>query len=234
MNDEVLISLNSVTVCYDDLPAIENVCLDVHKGDFMAVVGPNGGSKTTMFRTILGLITPTKGTVRAFGTSPSSACRRMGYVPQFGLFDRKYPITTEEVVRMGLRPKQPLFPFCCKNDNNNVKKVMEFAGIESLKDKRIGDLSGGQIQRALLARALVCKPEVLLLDEPTASLDPEMRGSVIEILEKTAENGVTVMMITHDIGSIDGKVNRIVHVDRTVKEIDVNKLQKQTQYGAIL
>lgn len=233
MNDEVLISLDSVTVCYDGTPAIENACLNIHKGDFVAVVGPNGGGKTTLFRTILGLISPTKGTVQTFGTSPSSACRRMGYVPQFGLFDRKYPITTEEVVRMGLRPKQSLFPFCHKNDKNDVEKVMRFAGIETLKDKRIGDLSGGQIQRTLLARALVCKPEVLLLDEPTASLDPKMRGSVIEILEKTVENNVTVMMITHDIGSINGKVNRIVHVDRTVKEIDVNELQKR-QCGLVL
>ncbi|MBE6528719.1 MAG: ABC transporter ATP-binding protein [Thermoplasmata archaeon] len=216
---EPLVTLQDVSAGYDGSAILHNVNLELREGDFMAVVGPNGGGKTTLFRTILGLIEPMGGDIRVTGTTPSKGCVNIGYVPQFGSFDRKYPALAEEVVTMGLRQSQTFNPFSRK-DKEAVRKAMEYTGVDAFARKRIGDLSGGQMQRTLLARALVSGPRILLLDEPTASLDPEMRSGVYNILRKASSDGITVMMITHDLKGAEDCVNRIVKVDRTVTEID--------------
>lgn len=212
-------TLQDVSAGYDGSAILHNVNLELREGDFMAVVGPNGGGKTTLFRTILGLIEPMGGDIRVTGTTPSKGCVNIGYVPQFGSFDRKYPALAEEVVTMGLRQNQTFNPFS-RNDKGAARKAMEYTGVDAFARKRIGDLSGGQMQRTLLARALVSGPRILLLDEPTASLDPEMRSGVYNILRKASSDGITVMMITHDLKGAEDCVNRIVKVDRTVTEID--------------
>ncbi|MBR2254800.1 MAG: ABC transporter ATP-binding protein [Candidatus Methanomethylophilaceae archaeon] len=212
-----LVSMKGVSAGYGGADIIRDVDLELREGDFMAVVGPNGGGKTTLFRTVLGIITPSKGTVEVMGTSPSKGCREIGYVPQFGSFDRKYPVLAREVVAMGLRSRQGLSPF--SKDTGSVEEVMEYTGVSAFADRRIGDLSGGQMQRTLLARALVSHPKMLLLDEPTASLDPEMKAGVYEILAKARSDGVTVMMVTHEVEGVEDLVNRMVRVDRCVHEI---------------
>ncbi len=220
--DGSLITLDNVSAGYGRGLVIHDVSLELHKGDFMAVIGPNGGGKTTLFRTILGLINASYGTVSVMGMPPSKGCRYIGYVPQFGAFDRKYPVYAEEVVRMGLRSGQGILPFKGKDDDERVRKAMEYTGVDVFSGRRIGDLSGGQLQRTLIARALVGNPEILLLDEPTASLDPDMRSGIMDILRKVHSDGITVMMISHDFESINGMVNRAIHVDRHVEEIDAS------------
>lgn len=218
--DENLIVLDNVSSGYGRGLVIHDVSLEFRKGDFMAVIGPNGGGKTTLFRTILGLISPSYGTVTVMGLPPSKGCRYVGYVPQFGAFDRKFPVYAEEVVRMGLRSSQGILPFKGKDDDERVRKAMEYTGVDSFSNRRIGDLSGGQLQRTLIARALVSDPEILLLDEPTASLDPDMRSGIMDILRNVHSDGMSVMMISHDFENISGLVNRAVHVDKHVEEID--------------
>jgi len=213
-----LITLRGVSAGYGGTPILHDIDLDLNDGDFMAVVGPNGGGKTTLFRTILGLIEPLEGEVSVMGSAPSKGCVNIGYVPQFGSFDRKYPVLAEEVVAMGLRSRQSLNPFA-GSDRASVKDAMEYTGSMDFARKRIGELSGGQLQRTLLARALVSRPRILLLDEPTASLDPDMRSGVYDILRKASEDGITVMMITHDLKGIEDRVTRIVRVDRELTEI---------------
>ena len=216
---EALISLTGVSAGYAGNTILRNVDLELHKGDFIAIVGPNGGGKTTLFRTILGLIQPTSGSVSVMGAAPSKGCRSIGYVPQFGSFDRKYPALAKDVVGMGLRSMQTINPFSSKGNDDLIRRAMEYTGVDAFADRRIGDLSGGQLQRTLLARALVSNPEILLLDEPTASLDPEMRSGVYDILRKASSDGATIVMITHDLSGIEDSVTRIVRVDRTVSEV---------------
>ncbi len=230
---EALITLNGVSAGYNGGTVISGVDLELREGDFMAVVGPNGGGKTTLFRTVLGLITPTEGSVKVMGASPAKGCRSVGYVPQFGAFDRKYPVLAGEVVRMGLRSRQGLSPFQPKREEE-VARAMEYTGVDAFAGERIGDLSGGQLQRTLLARALVSDPRILLLDEPTASLDPEMREGVYSILRKASGDGITVMLITHDLKGVEDLVSRVVKVDRTVTEMDVHDIFCTTCGGELL
>ncbi len=221
---DTLISVTGVTAGYGGHPILKNVSLDLRKGDFMAVVGPNGGGKTTLFRTILGLVPPSEGSVTVMGMPPSKGSRNIGYVPQFGAFDRKYPVLAREVVSMGLRPRQTINPFSGRDGGDAVEKAMEYTGVTPFSDMRIGDLSGGQLQRTLLARALVSNPGILLLDEPTASLDPEMRAGVYDILRKASDDGITVMIITHDLHGVEDCVNRVVSVDHGLAELEVDDL----------
>ncbi len=228
-----LITLKGVSSGYGGNVIIHDVDLDLREGDFMAVVGPNGGGKTTLFRTILGLIPPAAGSVEVMGLPPAKGCRDIGYVPQFGSFDRKYPALAREVVAMGLRSRQTLNPFSGR-DADGVREAMEYTGVTEFADRRIGDLSGGQLQRTLLARALVAKPRILMLDEPTASLDPEMRSGVYDILRKASSEGMTVMIITHDLDGVEDCVNRVVRVDRRVTEVEAEDLHCHICGGGIV
>lgn len=231
---EPLITLRDVSSGYGGHVIIHDVNLDLNEGDFMAVVGPNGGGKTTLFRTILGLIQPASGTVEVMGTQPSRGCRDVGYVPQFGSFDRRYPALAREVVAMGLRSHQTMNPLSGKDRAESVSRAMEYTGVDAFADKRIGDLSGGQLQRTLLARALASSPRILMLDEPTASLDPEMRSGVYDILRKASADGITVMIITHDLDGVEDCVNRVIRVDRKVTEVEPEDLHCHICGGGIV
>ncbi len=233
MTGDPLVSLTGVSSGYGRTMVLQDVDLELREGDFMAVVGPNGGGKTTLFKTILGLLEPSAGTVKVMGGPPSKGCRSIGYVPQYGAFDMKYPVVAEDVVRMGLRQKQGFSPFNRGNEDA-VAKAMEMTGVTGFKEKRIGDLSGGQMQRTLLARALASEPKILMLDEPTASLDPKMRAGVYEILAEASDEGMTVMMITHDLKGIEHRMNRIVRVDRAVSEVGREDLHALTCGGGLL
>ncbi len=233
MSDGPLVSLSGVSSGYGRTTILHDVDLELREGDFMAVVGPNGGGKTTLFRTILGLLEPSAGSVKVMGGPPSKGCRSIGYVPQSGAFDRKYPVVAGDVVRMGLRQRQGFSPFG-HGDTESVRRAMEITGVTGFADKRIGDLSGGQMQRTLLARALASEPKILMLDEPTASLDPEMREGVYGILSEASSEGITIMMITHDLKGIEDEVNRIIRVDRTASEVGREDLHALTCGGGLL
>lgn len=210
--------LDHVSAGYGSGDVVRDVSLVLHEGEFMAVTGPNGGGKTTILRTILGLLKPSCGTVMVMGKPPEAGCREAGYVPQFGSFDRKYPILAEEVVSMGLRGEKGPFRRFDRSDRVRIREAMDYAGVSEFAKMRIGDLSGGQLQRTLLARALVSKPRILLLDEPTASLDPEMRESVYSILRQAKADGISVMVVTHDIEGVSDMADRRLIADGSVTE----------------
>lgn len=223
------IELDSVNVNYADTEVLRDINLEVMDGDFMAVIGPNGGGKTTLFQTVLGLMAPSKGTVTIDGVPPADACGKIGYMPQFGRFDRKYPITVEEVVRIGLRSKEGFLPHRVLDADGRIAETMEQTGITELRNRRIGDLSGGQMQRMLLARALVSRPGILLLDEPMASIDSDMRDRMHRILSEAKGKGVTIMMITHDTDDVSDLIDRVVRVDGTLNEIDLPHMHEFTK-----
>ncbi len=181
---------------YDGNVALEDVNLTVPRGDYLALVGPNGGGKTTLLKVVLGLLKPLRGEVRVLGQTPEAGRVGVGYVPQLIEFDRDFPVRVEEVVRMGR-----LGTTDRKGDAEAIRKALALVEMDPLARRPMGDLSGGQRQRVYLARALAADPQMLLLDEPTAHLDPEISARIYELLLKLTER-MTVILTTHDIGVV--------------------------------
>jgi zinc transport system ATP-binding protein len=187
---------------------LEDVKLQVPKGDFLAIIGPNGGGKTTLLRLILGLLRPDSGTVSVLGTSPAGAVGRIGYVPQMTGFERSFPVSVMDAVLMGRLHVRGVLRGYTDADRSIALEKMELLRIAELSPRRIGDLSGGQRQRVLIARALCSEPELLLLDEPAAGIDRENQENFYHILSDINID-VTIVMATHDIGAISSYVSRI-------------------------
>jgi zinc transport system ATP-binding protein len=207
------IELRGVSFSYDELPVLEDVDLVVEPRDYLALLGPNGGGKTTLLRLVLGLLRPSRGTVRVLGETPARARGRVGYVPQRVRFDPDFPIRVIDVVRMGrLRRERMLRPFSAP-DRAVADRALATVELESLAERPIGALSGGQLQRVLIARALALEPALLLLDEPTASLDERIGTSVWELLAELSRS-MTVVVISHDIGAISRHVRSVACLNR--------------------
>lgn len=204
---EAAIELRDVWYAYGRTPALEAVDLVVREGDFLGIIGPNAGGKTTLLKVILGLLRPDRGEVRIFGRSPRRARGLVGYVPQEAGFDRGFPISVFETVRMGrLGPRSR--EASRSEDEAAVRQALARVELTGVAGARIGALSGGQLQRALIARALAAEPRVLLLDEPTASLDSRIGRSVYELLERLSAE-IPIVLVSHDIGVISRHVRTI-------------------------
>ncbi|ARM30142.1 metal ABC transporter ATP-binding protein [Prosthecochloris sp. HL-130-GSB] len=203
-----VIELSDISVTIEGTTVLEHVSLRVECGDFLAVIGPNGGGKTTLLRVILGLQPVVSGTVSIFGTAPRQASHRIGYVPQRLAYDRDFPVTVMDVVLMGRLSGKRMFSRYSSNDRERASDALRTVGLEDFGRRAIGGLSGGELQRALIARALVSDPELLLLDEPTASIDPEMKTSVYDLLDRLRETK-TIVLVTHDTGVINRHVSRV-------------------------
>lgn len=214
MNEPIVVC-EKLCVERDGAPVLNGLTLSVHKGDFLAVLGPNGGGKTTLLKVMLGLIKPSSGSVTVFGGQPGETTGRIGYVPQSLQFDRAFPISVREVVLMGRLSKSRLFRRYGREDRAKASEALEITGLTALADRRIGTLSGGELQRALIARALAGEPELLLLDEPTASVDPEMKTTIYDLLDKLKASH-TIVLVTHDTGTIAHHVSRIACLNCTL------------------
>lgn len=211
MNDYAL-ELDAVSYAYGDTPALENATLRVPRGEYLAVLGPNGGGKTTLLRLLLGLLRPDSGRVRVLGQEPRQAARRVGYMPQMTASGRAFPISVLETALMGRLSPGSRWPFWSRADREAALACLERAGVAHLARKALSDLSGGQRQRVFVARALACDPEMLLLDEPTASVDPVGRSSLQELLGELARS-LTVVLVSHDISVISRHVTCVACVD---------------------
>jgi zinc transport system ATP-binding protein len=211
--NETIISLKKICFSYDDFPVLEDIDLDVQKKEFIGIVGPNGGGKSTLLKLILGLLKPLSGKIEVLGKTPVQAHQQLGYVPQFILFDREFPITVRETVLQGrLGQTRPVFGFR-KKDIEVARESMAKTDILDLENRPIASLSGGQLQRVLIARALACEPKILLLDEPTANIDPKVEEDVFGLLKDLNEN-VTIIVVSHDIGFISHFINRVACLNR--------------------
>lgn len=215
MATAVLIKDLSYGYSEDDL-VLENACWELKEGNFAALVGPNGGGKTTLLKVILGMCAPLKGSVEVFGLPPDKALQSIGYVPQNLAFDRQFPISTREVVQMGRLSHLPWYGHYLERDKEAVDFALEKVALSDSANKLFGDLSGGQRQRALIARALVSEPRLLLLDEPTANVDAQAEADIHALLADLLKT-MTIIMVTHDLQTAMNNVGHVVLVQRTLR-----------------
>jgi zinc transport system ATP-binding protein len=206
MNSKEVVKLEDVWAYYDSSPVLRGVDLSLAAGRFLGIIGPNGGGKTTLLKIILGLIKPSRGQVWVLGQTPERSRKFAGYVAQYNLFDRDFPINVEEVVLMGRYRRRGLLRRYSREDRSKVSRILEKVGMLDFKDRQIGSLSGGEQQRVFVARALVSEPTVLLLDEPTASIAPDMQVEFYELLDKLKEQ-MAIILVSHDVSAVS------VHVD---------------------
>jgi zinc transport system ATP-binding protein len=207
-----LLALRDVTFAYDDEAILDRVSLEIGRRDFLAVIGPNGGGKTTLLKVLLGLLEPRSGRVER-SPGPSGAPAALGYVPQFASFDRDFPLRVREVVQMGrLRLRGPLRRYGSA-DRIAVASALAQLGLAPIAERPVGQLSGGQLQRTLIARALVGEPDTLLLDEPLASVDAEFREVLVDTLAELHRT-MPIVVVTHDLTPFAGVVRQIACMNR--------------------
>jgi zinc transport system ATP-binding protein len=203
--DTPILRLDGISLRRDGRDILSNICLEVQKGEFVAITGPNGGGKTTLLRIILGLQKPSAGRIERRHDSVS------GYMPQKTTVDSHFPVTVEEVVESAL-----LACSMTRNDKNRrLEETLAMLGLQDLRRRPIGHLSGGQLQRTLIARALVRKPDILLLDEPMSYLDRHAERELAEILGRLKDEGTTILMVTHSPAAVASITDRRIYIDRT-------------------
>ena len=208
-----VIELTEVSFGYQGHPTLEDVNMTIRQGDFTAMIGPNGGGKTTLLKLILGLLKPNKGTIRVMGKIPDKASHYIGYVPQNVHLNSSFPITVLDVVLMGKLTPGKLWHHSTKQDRTEAMEALEKMEIVDYAGHKIGELSGGQRQRVFISRALVTNPQVLLLDEPTASIDNKGQTEFFNLLSRL-NPGITIVVVIHDLYAISRFVKTVACVNR--------------------
>lgn len=213
METPPVVEIRGLWAAYEHEPILEDINLVINRGDFIGLIGPNGGGKSTLLKVLLGLLAPMRGEVRLFGQLPVRGRRMVGYVPQSFAFDRAFPIRVHEVVRMGRLSRHGPGRRYTEADDAAVHTALEQVDAWRLRDKPFGTLSGGQRQRVLIARALAAEPQLLILDEPTASVDPQGRADLYEIL-RTLNERMSILLVTHDMLAISSYVKSVGCLNR--------------------
>jgi len=204
-----IIEIKNLYVAYDDNLVLENINLDIYEKDFIAILGPNGGGKSTLLKALLGLLQIKTGSIKIYGKRPNESRNLFGYVPQENKFDWQFPISVIDVVLSGrLKFKKNFNFFYSKNDFEIAEELLKKFGLLDWKNKHISELSGGQKKRVFICRALVTESDILLLDEPTAELDAHIENCIYDFL-KELNSKKTIILVTHDIGIISGYVSKV-------------------------
>lgn len=215
MPKDIAIYFNNVSFSYEEKLILQNASFEVMAGELIGIIGPNGGGKTTLLKLLMGFLTPCSGMIKIFGNSPKHVLEKLSYVPQNLTYDKKFPITVKELVLSGLLSKLPWYGRYTPTQRKKAEKAMQEVNILGNQDSPIGSLSGGQMQRALIARALVSEPRVLLLDEPTANIDPQAEKDIYALLKKLSGK-MTILMVTHDLKTAIDQVDRVLCVQGNV------------------
>ena len=206
--------MKNVNFTYDRKPVLEDVNLKIRHGEFASIIGPNGSGKTTLLKLILGLIKPDTGEIYVLGNRPEKSRLKLGYMPQHTNLDMQFPVNVLEVVLMG-RLGYSLGGKYSRKDHKAAMKALSEVKLNDLAERQFSEISGGQRQRALIARALCSDPEILLLDEPTSNIDPEVEETIFEIL-KDLNQRMTILVVSHDIGVVSQIVKSVICVNRQV------------------
>lgn len=208
-----IISLRDINVKFDRKTVLSDINLTVDKGDFVAITGPNGGGKTTLLRVLLKLLVPTSGKVEYFMDGKKCRHLPLGYLPQKTMIDTRFPITVKETVLSGLQ--RGWLGRLPKDAPEKYEAVMKLCGFSDYQSRSVGDLSGGQLQRTLLARAVISNPEVLVLDEPLSYVDKQFEHRIYSIMEELARH-TTIILVSHEMSVISGMANKHLIVDHTL------------------
>ena len=210
-----LIGIDNITVRFDHKIILDHVSLSVDKGDFMAITGPNGGGKTTLLRVMLRLLRPSSGEVCYYHDGEVTKRLKIGYLPQKSNIDTRFPITVGDTIKSG--QIKGFFSRRNQQDEEEFERIVELCGVGGYLDRTVGMLSGGQLQRTLLARALVSNPEVIILDEPLSYVDKTFERQIYSMMEDLAKEH-TIVLVSHEMSVISGMANRHIIVDRGIHE----------------
>ena len=223
MKNNNIIEIKNLYFSYENnTPVLENVNLSFRELESACIVGPNGGGKSTLLFLLLGLLKPTRGSIKVFGKSPVEAREQIGYMPQYIELDQEFPVCVEDVVLMG-RLRNSFWGRYSRKDRDVAHEAMKELAVEHLAKRPFSDLSGGQRQRVLIARALTCDPKLLLLDEPTANIDPGIQEQFYEILYKLNKR-MSILTVSHDLGFVSNKIDSVICVNRNVHIHPTNEL----------
>lgn len=229
------ITVKNLCVAYSNIEAVNNINLEINKGEFVSVIGPNGGGKTTLLNTLLGFLKPYEGEVIIHGSKKVEKGNVMSYVPQVADIDRDFPITVLEAVMTSFL-KNGLHPFRRFTQAERQKALfyLKEVGLEDYGKRQLNQLSGGEFQRLLIARALIGEPQILLLDEPTANVDIASRDKIFELLGRLNKDGMTIITVTHDLSAAIELSSKLVCINRTLVycgEPHLNDAVARTMYG---
>lgn len=213
--NNVVIDVDNVSFNYGAVSVLENISFKIYEDEFIGIIGPNAGGKSTLLKLILGLLKPNKGVISKFKYDGKALINNIGYVSQHSTFPRDFPITVGEVVMMGHIGTSSKFFHYSKKEIELAKQAMQKLEIQDIEKRKIGELSGGQLQRVLIARELVCQPEILILDEPTSNVDMRIEEDIFSLLKNYSEH-MTIIVVSHDIAFISSYVDRVACLNKTL------------------
>lgn len=229
MTDSV-VSVQNISFFYGEALILKDVSFEVPENEFLGIIGPNGGGKTTLLRLVAGFLEPACGEVKIFGELPAKHREKIGYVPQYLKFDKEFPISILEMVLTGLLSRLPWYGHYSRNDKLKALEAIERLGLAGIEERPLGSLSGGQFQRALIARSLVSDPKLLLLDEPTANIDPAAEADIYMLLKELSKER-TILMVTHDLHASIAHVDRVLLVKQTVEAMRTKEVCEHFALG---
>ena len=232
MNNSI-IKIENLSAGYDRKTVLHDINLEISEKDFLGIIGPNGGGKTTLMKVILGLLKPSEGKITFYDNGMPVEQLEIGYLPQYNSIDKKFPISIYEVILSGLNRQKSLFSRFTKEHHERVKETISMMGLEGMENKPIGQLSGGQMQRALLGRAIVSNPKAIILDEPNTYIDKCFEARLYSLLEEINKQRA-VILVSHDIGSVLQTVKSIACVNGTLdyhpqSEVSVEWIEEKLQ-----
>jgi zinc transport system ATP-binding protein len=210
-----IIDMQGVSFAYDNQLVLNKIDLQVEAGEFLGIVGPNAGGKSTLLKLILGLLKPLRGQIQILGKTPRQASRSIAYVPQYPAFPRDFPMTVQQCVLMGRLGIGSMLGWYSHIDHDVVTRVLCEVEADTLALRTLSSLSGGQLQRVLLARALACEPQILVLDEPTANIDQRLESDIFDLL-KHLNKRLSILVVSHDVGFISSYVSRVACLNQTL------------------
>lgn len=222
---EPIITISNLAVRYDKVTALEHVSLDIYNDDFIGIIGPNGGGKSTLVKAIMGIV-PYSGKIEYNATLLRHNKPHIGYLPQISSFDKAFPISVGEVVMSGLQAERGVLLRYGKSERRRVDEILERVRLTELKKRSIGELSGGQLQRVMLCRAIISNPKLLVLDEPANFVDNRFENELYNLLQELSLD-MAIVMVSHDIGTISSVVRNIVCVNRHVHRHDSNIITEE-------